>query len=58
MKRTLIRQASFSLGVVVAGALAFGAAPAMAQTIKMAVPTFLTGAGAPAFGIPAKKAWS
>ena len=26
-----------------------------AQTVKMAVPTFLTGAGAPAFGIPAKK---
>ena len=55
MKRTLIRQASFGLGAVVAGALAFVAAPAMAQTVKMAVPTFLTGAGAPAFGIPAKK---
>ena len=55
MKRTLIQHASFSLGVVVAGALAFGAAPAMAQNIKLGVPTFLTGAGAPAFGIPAKK---
>ncbi len=54
MKRTLIQQASLSLGVVVAGALAFGATPAMAQKIKMAVPTFLTGAGAPAFGIPGK----
>jgi len=54
MKRTLIQQASLSLGVVVAGALAFGATPTMAQKIKMAVPTFLTGAGAPAFGIPGK----
>jgi len=54
MKRTLIQQASFGLGVVVAGALAFGAAPAMTQTVKMAVPTFLTGAGAPAFGLPGK----
>lgn len=36
-----------------AGLLAAGAASA--QTVKMAVPTFLTGAGAPAFGIPAKK---
>ena len=54
MKRTLIQQASLSLGVVVAGALAFGATPAMAQTVKMAVPTFLTGAGAPAFGLPGK----
>ena len=54
MKRTLIQQASLSLGVVVAGALAFGATPTMAQKVKMAVPTFLTGAGAPAFGIPGK----
>ncbi len=54
MKRTLIQQASLSLGVVVAGALAFGATSTMAQTVKMAVPTFLTGAGAPAFGIPAR----
>ena len=36
-------------------ALAFAAGAASAQTVKMAVPTFLTGAGAPAFGIPAKK---
>ncbi len=54
MKRTLIQQASLSLSVVVAGALAFGATPTMAQKVKMAVPTFLTGAGAPAFGIPGK----
>ncbi len=34
--------------------LAAGAASAQ-ETVKMAVPTFLTGAGAPAFGIPARK---
>ena len=31
------------------------AGTASAQTVKMAIPTFLTGAGAPAFGIPAKQ---
>ncbi len=36
-------------------ALVLAAGTASAQTVKMAVPTFLTGAGAPAFGIPAKK---
>jgi branched-chain amino acid transport system substrate-binding protein len=54
MKLTLKQQASLGLGVALAGALAFGATPAMAQKVKMAVPTFLTGAGAPAFGIPAR----
>ena len=43
MKRTLKQQASIGLGVALAGALAFGTAPAMAQTVKMAVPTFLVG---------------
>ena len=38
-----------------AAALAVAAGAASAQTVKLAVPTFLTGAGAPAFGIPAKK---
>jgi branched-chain amino acid transport system substrate-binding protein len=54
MKQGFRQQASIGLGVVLAGALAFGATPATAQKIKMAVPTFLTGAGAPAFGIPGK----
>jgi branched-chain amino acid transport system substrate-binding protein len=54
MKRILIQRTSLSLGVALAGALAFGAAPAMAQKVKMAVPTFLTGAAGPAFGIPAR----
>ena len=44
------------VGVAVAGALAFGAGTALAKDeVTMAVPTFLTGAGAPAFGIPAKQ---
>ncbi len=39
-----------------AAALLAGTGLAQAQDkVKMAVPTFLTGAGAPAFGIPAKK---
>jgi len=37
------------------GALMLVAGAASAQTVKMGIPTFLTGAGAPAFGIPAKK---
>ena len=53
MKRTMIKKASLGLGVL--GALAFGAAPAIAKTVKIGVPTFLTGAGAPAFGIPGKQ---
>ena len=53
MKRTMIQKAS--LGLSVLGALAFGAAPAIAKPVKVGVPTFLTGAGAPAFGIPGKQ---
>jgi len=45
---------SGGLAILAAGAMAFGAAAVSAQEIKIAVPTFLTGAGAPAFGIPAK----
>ena len=41
------------LATVAGVALVAGAATA--QTVKMGVPTFLTGAGAPAFGIPAKE---
>ncbi len=41
------------LATVAGAALIAGAATA--QTVKMGVPTFLTGAGAPAFGIPAKQ---
>ncbi len=44
------------LGAAVASAALLAAGTASgAETVKMAVPTFLTGAGAPAFGIPAKK---
>ncbi len=43
------------LAVSLAGVVALGSTGAAAQKVKMAVPTFLTGAGAPAFGIPAKK---
>jgi branched-chain amino acid transport system substrate-binding protein len=42
------------LGAVVAGAVALGGGAALAQTVKIGTPTFLTGAAAPAFGIPAK----
>ena len=42
------------VGVAVAGALALGGGAAQAQKVKMAVPSFLTGAAAAAFGIPAK----
>ena len=46
--RTAVLLASVASVALVAGA-------ATAQTVKMGIPTFLTGAGAPAFGIPAKK---
>ncbi len=42
------------IGVAVAGAVALGGGAAYAQTVKIGTPTFLTGAAAPAFGIPAK----
>jgi branched-chain amino acid transport system substrate-binding protein len=42
------------LGALLVGAVAFGATTVSAQVVKMAVPSFLTGAAAPAFGIPAK----
>jgi len=44
-----------AVGAAVAATVVFAAGAVSAQTVKMAVPTFLTGAGAPAFGIPAKK---
>ena len=45
-----------NVGLAAAGvAVALAGGAATAQTVKIGVPTFLTGAGAPAFGIPAKK---
>ena len=44
-----------ALIATVAGAVALSATAASAQKVKMAVPTFLTGAGAPTFGIPGRK---
>ena len=43
------------LSTALAGAFGLGASAASAQTVKIGVPTFLTGAGAPAFGIPGKQ---
>lgn len=43
------------VGIAVAGALVLGGGSALAQKVKMAVPSFLTGAAGPAFGIPAKQ---
>ncbi len=43
-----------ALAVALACATALVAVPAVAQKVKVAVPSFLTGAGAPAFGIPGK----
>lgn len=54
MTRTSKRRASSGLGVVLAGALALAATAAAAQTVKLVVPSFLTGAGSKAFGIPAR----
>ena len=42
------------VGAGLAGAIALGGGAAYAQKVKMAVPSFLTGAAAAAFGIPAK----
>jgi len=42
------------VGAAVAGAVALGGGAALAQTVKIGTPSFLTGAAAPAFGIPAK----
>ena len=54
MKFTTSTPAMRFLGAVVAGAVALGGGAALAQTVKIGTPTFLTGAAAPAFGIPAK----
>ena len=43
------------LSTALAGVFVLGASAASAQTVKIGVPTFLTGAGAPAFGIPGKQ---
>ena len=43
------------LAVLAAGAMAFGAVAVSAKEVKIAIPSFLTGAAAPAFGIPAQK---
>ena len=42
------------LGAATAGAIALSGGTALAQTVKIGTPSFLTGAAAPAFGIPAK----
>jgi len=49
-------RSSFAAQLLVAGALALaGTGPAAAkEQVVLAVPTFLTGAGAPAFGVPAR----
>lgn len=44
-----------SVTLAAAFTLLLAAGGVSAQTVKMAVPTFLTGAGAPAFGVPAKQ---
>ena len=46
------RSTAVLLASVASAALVAGAATA--QTVKIAVPTFLTGGSAPAFGVPAK----
>ena len=53
MKMCIGKTSARYVGAALAGAVAFGGT-AIAQTVKIGVPTFLTGAGAPAFGIPAK----
>ncbi len=55
MRQDLKIMAGRVLAVTLAGALALSATAATAQKVKLAVPAFLTGAAAPAFGIPAKK---
>lgn len=54
MKTNSIRTSARLVGVAVAGAVALGGGTALAQKVKMAIPSFLTGAAAPAFGIPGK----
>mgnify|MGYP006178728619 CR=1 FL=1 len=54
MKMCIGKTSARYVGAALAGAVAFGGGAAIAQTVKIGVPTFLTGAGAPAFGIPAK----
>ena len=45
-----------AIGAAVAAAMTLGAASALAKdSVLVGIPTFLTGAGAPAFGIPAKQ---
>ncbi len=46
--------ASRMAGLAAVGAITLAAGSLAAQTVKIGTPTFLTGAGAPAFGIPAK----
>jgi branched-chain amino acid transport system substrate-binding protein len=55
MKMCIGKTSARYVGAALAGAVAFGGGAAIAQTVKIGVPTFLTGAGAPAFGIPAKR---
>ncbi len=55
MKSIYKSASSAVLAIAATGALAIGAAGVAAQeTVVMAVPAFLTGAGAPAFGVPAR----
>ena len=43
------------VGAALGGVITLGGAAAFAQTVKIGTPSFLTGAAAPAFGIPAKQ---
>jgi len=55
MKRTSNSMRRVSLAMTVAAIAGFAGGPALAkEKIILAVPTFLTGAGAPAFGVPAR----
>ncbi len=47
-------RAAHLIGAALVGVVALGSSAVLAQTVKIGTPTFLTGAGAPAFGIPAK----
>ena len=54
MARKSKQRAAAGLGVVLAGVVALTGMAAAAQTVKLVVPSFLTGAGSKAFGIPAR----
>ena len=56
MKLLIDKESARLLGAALVATLAIGAGSALAaEKVVVAVPSFLTGAGAPAFGVPAKK---